>query len=299
MVLEFFKDGTLSGDESVIGDYSFLDTHRIKLNFTNGWYKQFGPRLVVVDVNKHKLVLTDSSGKQTKYSRSMAGPQAASLAAIQWATIPDGTFVMESGSNGRPPNTVTIKSFQMAKTLVTNKQYKACVAAWACTPGADYGEKFSGEEQPVVGLDWAQARKFSKWVGGRLPSAAEWEYAARSAGKDWTYPWGNDEASCDRAVIGGCAYHATAPVCSKPSGNTRQELCDMAGNAWEWVQDSGHYGPYNADPIDGSAWESETSPYRVQRGGSWAHVSGFARSAVGTMALPSDRSNSTGFRPVR
>jgi formylglycine-generating enzyme required for sulfatase activity len=146
-------------------------------------------------------------------------------------------------------------------------------------------------------VDWNQAKTFSAWVGGRLPSEAEWEYAARSAGKDRKYPWGDEDATCERAVISGCGS-ATAPVCSKPAGNTQQGLCDMAGNAWEWVQDWYH-GSYNGAPTDGSAWESPTGSYRVGRGGSWNYPADIARSAYRGSLVPGFRNYYLGFRPAR
>jgi formylglycine-generating enzyme required for sulfatase activity len=191
---------------------------------------------------------------------------------------------------------VTVKSFQMAKTLVTNKQYKACVDAGACTAATEQGPSFDGDDQPVVGVDRNQAEAFSGWVGGRLPSEAEWEYAARSAGKDWKYPWGNEDAACERAVISGCA-RATAPVCSKPAGNTEQGLCDMAGDAWEWMADW-HRGPYDEAPNDGSAWEN-AGFVGVFRGGSWSNVAAYARSAGRDITDAHDRGNDLGFRPAR
>ncbi|MFI5350712.1 MAG: formylglycine-generating enzyme family protein [Elusimicrobiota bacterium] len=202
-------------------------------------------------------------------------------AGIQWVRIPGGTFTMGSDdprlSDARPAHRVTVSSFRLSKTLVTNKQYAACVAAGACTP-AHYSDgacpsvvegnrvSLQGAEHPAVCVDRGQATAFSEWAGGRLPSEAEWEYAARGGGKDKKYPWGGEEATCARAAIAGCG-RATAPVCSKPAGDTPQGLCDMAGNAWEWVKDSYH-GTYDGAPADGSAWEAP-GPGWIARGGSW------------------------------
>jgi formylglycine-generating enzyme required for sulfatase activity len=231
-----------------------------------------------------------------KTTRATAGK-----AGIEWVNIPGGSFMMGSDdwSDTKPRHEVTIKSFQMAKTLVTNKQYQACVAAGACTAPDYAGESFKGDDQPAVSVDWNQAKAFSEWVGGRLPSEAEWEYAARSGGKEQRYPWGDEEATCERAVMEyGCGRKATWPVCSKPTGNTKQGLCDMAGNVMEWVQDWYHR-PYAGAPTDGSAWENPTGDARVARGGAWDQAAGGVRSALRFINDPGDRFNLLGFRPAR
>jgi len=202
----------------------------------------------------------------------------------------------------QPQHQVTVNTFQMAKTLVTNKQYRACVRAGACTPSlSNLPPWYERDTNPVVGVDWNQAKAFSEWVGGRLPSEAEWEYAARSGGKDWTYPWGDDAATCEMAVIKGCTPHGgtPVPVCSKPAGNTTQGLCDMAGNVWQWVQDWYHES-YLSAPTDGSAWENPAGYDRAVRGGSYESATGDARSALRIGRAP-NRPDYTdqGFRPVR
>ena len=223
----------------------------------------------------------------------------AGKAGIQWIRIPGGSFIMgaaEVGSYAQLQHRVTIKTFEMAKTLVTNKQYKACVAAGACTAAGSLDSKFEGDEQPVVGVDWSQAQTFAEWAGGHLPSEAEWEYAARSGGKNQKYPWGNEEADCTLAVIAGCG-DSTAPVCSKPAGNTRQGLCDMAGNAWEWVQDWYHPS-YEGAPSDGSAWEDSGVP-RVYRGGAWYSAGEYALAAYRGFHDPDYHFDGLGFRVAR
>ena len=236
-------------------------------------------------------------GRATQPVRTTRGK-----AGIQWVRISGGTFMMGSDDispSTQPRHKVTIRPFEMAQTLVTNKQYQACVDAGVCAQGRSPGSWLEGDHQPVVEVDWEQAQVFSRWVGGRLPSEAEWEYAARGGGREQKYPWGDEAATCERAVLGDCGgYEPTAPVCSKPAGNTRQGLCDMAGNAFEWVQDRYH-DSYNGAPTDGSAWESPTGSDRVYRGGSWGTGASAARSANRVHQLPGFCNLRLGFRPAR
>jgi len=200
----------------------------------------------------------------------------------EWVTISGGKFTMgtDSGEEGfedaNPAHEVTVKTFQMAKTAVTVAQYAECVSKGACTePGTssycNWGKTGLGSH-PVNCVNWDQAQQYAKFKGARLPSEAEFEYAATSGGKNQKYPWGNDEPTCDKAVMYGnggygCGKNSTMPVCSKTAGNTAQGLCDMAGNVWQWVQDK-YQDSYKGVPADGSASEGAGSG-RVLRGGSF------------------------------
>ncbi len=218
-------------------------------------------------------------------------PASAAAPKVDWVRIPGGTFEMGSPAvtrtdprtgkiwrpvyteNERPVHAVTVKTFELARTPVTFKQYRACVKAGACAPSPCDDWRFLGDDQPVVCVDWYQAKAFSEWAGGRLPTEAEWEYAARGAGKVRDYPWGDEIATCAKAVMSdasgiACGRGSTWPVCSKPAGNTEQGLCDMSGLVWQWTQDWYH-DTYEGAPTDGSAWETPAGFKRVARGGSY------------------------------
>jgi formylglycine-generating enzyme required for sulfatase activity/uncharacterized caspase-like protein len=241
---------------------------------------------------------------------------------LDWVLVPGGSFQMGSNDGAgdeKPVHQVTVPTFEMTRSEVTFGQYQSCVSAGACTPahvsdGSCYvwngsswaqgnlGAGFQGKDQPVVCVDWDQANAFARWVGGRLPTEAEWEYAARSGGRNQKYPWGDKDANCNLAVMNdgglGCGRSGTWPVCSKAAGNTVQGLCDMAGNVWEWVQDWYHES-YGGAPTDGRAWESPAGSFRVGRGGSWYNGAGVLRSAFRSRFAPGFRNDFLGFRVLR
>ena len=240
---------------------------------------------------------------------------------VIWMPIQGGFFSMGSSARSKdamPVHRVTVQSFSILKTEVTTAQYRACVKAGTCRPpqwatrGSKYNLRtgtnkhyrgFSGANQPVVGVSWKDARKFCHWAGGRLPSEAEWEYAARSGGQARKYPWGDAAATCSRAVMDhggkGCGRKRTWPVCSKIAGNTAQGLCDMAGNVWEWTEDCWHKS-YRGAPTDGSAWTKDcSSSNRTGRSGSWANPTNGLRAAFRNRGTPRDRHHGLGFRCAR
>jgi formylglycine-generating enzyme len=226
---------------------------------------------------------TDSgAGSDSEMDTSVDGVTTPGKAGTTWVRILGGEFKMGSplSPDEEPVHRVTVPTFEMLKTEVTVTQYATCVDASACTV-PDESAYFCPEDQnwgvsgqeghPMNCVSWQQAVEFCTWMGGRLPTEAEWEYAARSGGQISPYPWGDEVATCAYAVMFeggyGCNVGYTAVVCSKTAGNTDQGLCDMAGNVREWVQDAFHYS-YDGAPTDGSAWEGPDDSDRVTRGGS-------------------------------
>ena len=202
---------------------------------------------------------------------------------------------------------VTLASFLVGRTEVTVAEYAACVDAGACTTsptGVDcnWGEP-DRDGHPVNCADWHEARSYCEWAGGRLCSEAEWEYAARSGGLDIAYPWGNETATCEYAVMydggSGCGEVRTSLACSKPAGHSAQGACDLAGNVWEWLEDDWH-PTYSGGPSDGTAWvDSPRGTYRHRRGGGFASNGSDLGASTRYYERPADTRWDQGFRCCR
>jgi formylglycine-generating enzyme required for sulfatase activity len=243
---------------------------------------------------------------------------------IDLVMIRGGIFKMGSNDGAdweKPVHNVNITDFYMSKTQVTVRQYRECVNAGVCSlphwdDGSCYlwngkewakgvlGLEFRNDNQPVVCVDWEQARGFAKWLGSDLPSEAQWEYASRSGGKDIKYPWGNHDPTCEIANFQYNCHKQTTDVCSKTGGNTKQGLCDMGGNVWQWLLDEWH-NSYRDAPSDDKAWcsdkecNSHTSVSRVNRGGSWLTNTFGLRSVARSYNSPNNRYDYLGFRIVK
>lgn len=198
---------------------------------------------------------------------------------VCWVTLCGDSFEMgapsmASPADERPRHLVRVPTFEIMKTEATVELHQRCEADGACrglAPDAPRSCTQLGPSFPRGCLDWFQAGELCAWLGGRLPSEAEWEFAARSRGLERQYPWGEAAPDCELAVLGytwsdNCGEGGPAEPCSRPAGQTEQGLCDMAGNLFEWVEDWFH-DSYDGAPADGSAWTEQANPFRVLRGG--------------------------------
>jgi formylglycine-generating enzyme required for sulfatase activity len=200
---------------------------------------------------------------------------------LTWVRITGGTFPMgcsvgdaSCASNEQPRHAVTVRSFAILETEVTEAQYAALMDG--ADPSCDWGGG-GGDDSPVECVDWHAARTFCQRAGGRLCSEAEWEYAARG-GTTTAYACG-DRASC----LNGYAWYAADSKGHKRDVKTWVSpngygLYDLYGNVWEWVEDDWH-GSYDGAPGDGTAWANHPrATGRVFRGG------GFSSTATGLRA---------------
>jgi len=222
------------------------------------------------------------------------------------AVIPAGSYLM--GSDGRykretPTHKVTIaRPFAMGRYEVTFDQWKACVVAGGCNRKPD-DHKWGRGTRPVMNVTFDDVKEYLAWIGARtgktyrLPSEAEWEYAAR-AGTTSAFWWG-EKIGSKKANCRDCAptiSHETFPVGAfeaNPFG-----LYDVHGNVWEWVEDCWNPSYFGA-PADGSAWLQGPCNLRVTRSGSWYYFSQNLRSSSRSKYPAKAFSYGIGFRVVR
>jgi formylglycine-generating enzyme required for sulfatase activity len=248
-------------------------------------------------------------GERWAYRLGLAKPTVPNLVEIR-----AGSFWMGSNKDdgSKPVHRLTFaQPFSLAVTEITFRERDACVADGGCDyRPADQG--WGRATRPVINVSWQDAQAYIVWLSRRmgkvcrLPSEAEWEYAAR-AGTTTDYalpaPQGSDDIKGKR--LANCAdcgsewdFKQTAPVGRFPAN--AWGLHDMHGNVFERLEDCGH-NSYEGAPDDGRAWREEKGgdcASRVLRGGSWLGSQDSARSALRNGYFPLNRSNFIGFRVV-
>ena len=232
--------------------------------------------------------------------------------------LPEGHFLMGSPDNEPdrsdcegPQHWVQVPAFEIGRYPVTFAQWDACVASGGCVHkpnDAGWGRA----HRPVINVSWHDAQEYVRWLSSktgerwRLPTEAEWEYAARAGTKTpfntgvrITTRQANFDGNCEFNGGGantGVNLKKTQPVGIYPAN--LWGLFDLHGNVWEWVEDCWH-DDYRGAPTDGSAWMRGVCPTRVLRGGSWVSDPWSLRSASRYRSAPNYRYNNYGFRVVR
>ena len=204
---------------------------------------------------------------------------------LAWIFLPGASFAMGCapgdklcGTDERPPRAVAVGNFWLTRTEVDVGAYQKCVQAGACSEPdssndtCNWGRR---QDHPVNCVDWNQALDYCRWAGGTLPTAEEWEYAAKSGAAN-RYPWGKEPPKATQARFD--SLDGTAAVGSFGEGSSRWGLVDLAGNVAEWTAS------------DYSTREKEI------RGGSWTDTAKDLRTSARAGQKPGYRSDRIGFR---
>lgn len=216
------------------------------------------------------------------------------------AKLPAGRFTMGwalGEPDEYPPHEVELKAFLVDRTEVTNAAYRACVDAGVCRKASYADDPILGRERhPVVGVTWFDAVRYCRWVDKRLPTEAEWEYAARAPAFS-AYPWEGRFVPTHTSARGDAdGYPKTAPVGSFDKGVSGHGVYDMAGNAAEWTHDWYLSTWYQETLAESPKGPSAPTGSRVVRGGSWADTDYELRSTARSALDPNFGKNSVGFR---
>lgn len=240
---------------------------------------------------------------------------------MEFALIKGGCFEMgdlvgDGDINERPVHEACVSDFYLGKYEVTNAQFKKFSPDH--NSNTRKASQLDSDQQPVVNVSWEEAADYAEWLSGktgatyRLPTEAEWEYAAR-AGSRQNHFWGNspDEA-CQYANVADITakkkranwttffcedrFLTSAPVGSfMPNGNG---LFDMLGNVWEWCEDTYNSEAYSKLPKNNPIYEG-SGEYKVMRGGGWSNGPLGIRSSHRVGLSPDVNHYSLGFRLVK
>ncbi len=223
--------------------------------------------------------------------------------------IPAGEFVMgspdgEGLDNEQPEHKVWVDAFYLDKYEVTNARYEKFMEETG-HPMPKFWEQLDMTvhgELPVIGVSWQDAKAYCEWAEKRLPTEAEWEYAARGTDRR-RYPWGNAAPSEHLANYGKKWSHKfyndrLEPVTSHEAGKSPFGIYNMAGNVFEWVADWYEIKYYHRSPERNPPGPAE-GDLKVMRGGSWNFASEYIRTTSRMKLKPIEREADLGIRCAR
>ncbi len=226
------------------------------------------------------------------------------------ATLAPGKYVVGSPPTSqfaaeKPMRRVQLTGCRVSLKPVTNADYLAyCRETGATPPPLIEDPQFGAATHPVVSIDWESANAYAEWAGGRLPTEAEWEAAAKGGATKQTYPWGDGDLKPECANADS-SVGATTPVGAYPLGANALGLDDMAGNVWEWCADAYEERAYRSfrdafpNPMTQAPGNADlTTVERVLRGGAFDALPAMCRTAFRHRAPANAARNNIGFRIV-
>ena len=264
----------------------------------------------IADILLICLVCVSISACASDEESTTTGHATEIVSEIDGATIgsDSGRDVSDGGStigdsDEQPVHTVTLDAFYMDQYEVTNARYQKFVESTGYPPPPlSHNPRFNAPDAPVVRVNWRDASAYAAWANKRLPTEAEWEYAARGNLTGKLYPNGDIITHTDAnfgSTSGTDRWKWTAPVGSFPPNG--YNLYDMAGNAWEWCFDEYNGEFYSISPETNPRFGREVVPdnenFRILRGGGWGGSSEDLRVADRWYHLSSG--STIGFRCVK
>ena len=242
-------------------------------------------KLIIISV---LIVITSMAFGQINFTESING------VSFEMIAVNGGTFQMGSdkgNDNEKPIHSITLIDFTIGKTEVTQ-------AIWQAVMGNN-PSNFKGDDLPVENVSWNDIQRFITALNQktgktyRLPTEAEWEYAARGGIQNNGYEYAGSNTLADVGWYYDNSGRQTHPVTGKQPNELG--MYDMSGNVWEWCAD--WYGAYPDSPQTNPNGPSSGS-YRVFRGGSWGHDAQDCRSADRGRGIPNGNNGDLGFRVV-
>ena len=215
--------------------------------------------------------------------------------------VPGGPFTMGRGTPDNPAHTVTLSDFWIYSTKVTNREFQQCVAVGKCTaPDLQANQGYNDPTQqnnPVVGVNWAQSDAYCEYANAELPTEAQWEKAARGPNAN-IYPWGNGAPTADLLNYNN-TIGATTDVVNYPQGKSYYDALDMEGNVYEWVNDWYDPNYYQTSPAqDPLGPDSGYGGYRSVRSAGYKSNDDQVVAAIRFFKLPTFDARDLGFRCV-